>query len=58
MLEYLLRGIPFDIIKMIGQWKSNAFILYLQKHTQILALYMQAVPAIHEEFIKYTMPQI
>ncbi|KAK0191738.1 hypothetical protein F5146DRAFT_931255, partial [Armillaria mellea] len=57
-LEYLLRGIPFDVVKTIGQWKSDAFILYLRKHAQILAPYMQAVPAIHAEFIRYTMPQI
>ncbi|KAK0451929.1 hypothetical protein EV421DRAFT_1977598, partial [Armillaria borealis] len=57
-LEYLLRGVPFDIVKMISRWKSDAFILYLRKHAQILAPYMQAVPAIHAEFIRYTMPQI
>ncbi|PBK97134.1 hypothetical protein ARMGADRAFT_1052895 [Armillaria gallica] len=28
-LEYLLRGIPFDVVKTIGRWKSDAFILYL-----------------------------
>ncbi|PBK85425.1 hypothetical protein ARMGADRAFT_942161, partial [Armillaria gallica] len=57
-LEYLLRGIPFDVVKTIGRWKSDAFILYLRKHAQILAPYMQAVPAIHEQFIRYTMPRI
>lgn len=57
-LEYLLRGVPFDVVKTIGRWKSDAFILYLRKHAQILAPYMQAVPAIHEEFIRYTMPHI
>ncbi|SJL06821.1 uncharacterized protein ARMOST_10163 [Armillaria ostoyae] len=57
-LEYLLRGIPFDVVKSIGRWKSDAFVLYLRKHAQILAPYMQAVPAIHEQFIRYTMPQI
>ncbi|PBK80093.1 hypothetical protein ARMGADRAFT_1098726 [Armillaria gallica] len=57
-LEYLLRGIPFDVIKTIGCWKSDVFILYLRKHAQILAPYMQAVPAIHEQFIRYTMPQV
>ncbi len=56
--EYLLRGILFDVVKTIGRWKSDAFILYLRKHAQILAPYMQAVPAIHEQFIRYTMPQI
>ncbi|KAK0448168.1 hypothetical protein EV421DRAFT_1889523 [Armillaria borealis] len=57
-LEYLLCGVPFDVVKTIGRWKSDAFILYLRKHAQILAPYMQAVPAIHAEFIRYTMPQI
>ncbi|KAK0430699.1 hypothetical protein EV421DRAFT_1912589 [Armillaria borealis] len=28
-LEYLLRGVPFDVVKTIGRWKSDAFILYL-----------------------------
>ncbi|KAK0216607.1 hypothetical protein EDD85DRAFT_782050 [Armillaria nabsnona] len=57
-LEYLLCGIPFDVVKTLGRWKSDTFILYLRKHAQILAPYMQAVPAIHEQFIRYTMPQI
>ncbi|KAK0444519.1 uncharacterized protein EV420DRAFT_1622731 [Desarmillaria tabescens] len=32
-LEYLLCGTPFDIIKTIGRWKTDAFLLYLRKHT-------------------------
>ena len=43
-LEYLLRGIPFDVMKVKGHWASNAFQLYLWKHNQILAPYMQAMP--------------
>ncbi len=27
-LEYLLRGILFDVVKVIGRWNSDAFILY------------------------------
>ena len=42
-LEYLLRGIPFNVIKVKGHWASNAFQLYLWKHNQILAPYMQAM---------------
>jgi len=43
-LEYLLRGIPFDVMKVKGRWASDAFRLYLRKHNQILAPYMQAMP--------------
>ncbi|KAK6977985.1 hypothetical protein R3P38DRAFT_2580412 [Favolaschia claudopus] len=28
-LFYLLRGTPFDVVKTIGRWKSDAFLLYL-----------------------------
>lgn len=57
-LEYLLRGIPFDVMKVKGRWASNAFTLYLTKHAQIMASYMQAVPELHEAFIRYTMPPV
>ncbi|KAJ7434035.1 hypothetical protein B0H11DRAFT_1758079 [Mycena galericulata] len=57
-LEYLLRGVPFDVMKVMGRWASSAFEIYLRKHAQILAPYMQAVPAVHEEFIRYTMPRV
>lgn len=55
-LEYLLRGMPFDVMKVKGRWLSDAFSLYLTKHAQILAQYIQAVPVVHEAFIRYTMP--
>jgi len=42
-LEYLPRGIPFDVMKVKGRWASDAFRLYLQKHNQILVPYMQAM---------------
>ena len=58
MLEYLLTGIPFEFMKVKGRWASNAFLVYLTKHAQILALYMQAVPEVHESFVKLTMPHI
>jgi hypothetical protein len=34
------------------------FLVYLTKHTQILTLYMQAIPEVHKSFIQLTMPQI
>jgi hypothetical protein len=55
-LEYLLRGVPFDVMKVKGRWKSDAFISYLRKHAQILAPYMQAEPELHATFLRYTMP--
>lgn len=57
-LEYLLRGVPFDVMKVKGRWASDAFLLYLRKHAQILAPYMQAVPMLHEAFIRYSMPPV
>lgn len=57
-LEYLLRGVPFDVMKVKGRWTSDAFILYLRKHAQILAPYIQAVPAVHDTFVRLTMPAV
>ena len=57
-LEYLLRGVPFDMMKVKGRWSSDAFTLYLRKHTQILAPYIQAVPAVHDAFVRLTMPPV
>lgn len=51
-LEYLLRGVPFDIIQAQGRWASRAFTLYLRKHTMILAPYLQASqPSSHSQGI-------
>lgn len=57
-LEYLLRGVPFDVVKSKGSWASEAFTVYLRKHAQVMAPYMQAVPAVHDSFIRYTMPPV
>ena len=57
-LEYLLRGVPFDVVKAKGRWQSEAFKGYLRKHAQIMAPYMQADPRTHETFVRYAMPSI
>jgi hypothetical protein len=57
-LEYLLRGVPFDVMKAKGRWASDAFLLYLRKHAQIMAPYMQAAPALHDSFVRFTMPPV
>jgi hypothetical protein len=28
-LEYLFRGIPFEVVKSMGRWSGDAFTLYL-----------------------------
>ena len=53
-MEYLLRGVPFEAVKVMGRWKSDAFLVYLRRHAEIMAPYMQ--PALHQDFIRYTMP--
>lgn len=53
-LEYLLRGVPFDSVKAMGRWSSDAFVLYLRKHAVILAPYLQDQPVL-EPFMRYAM---
>jgi len=55
-LEYLLRGIPFNVMQSMGRWKSDAFQLYLHEHAQILAPYLQANSALNLEFVRIAMP--
>ncbi|KIK91519.1 hypothetical protein PAXRUDRAFT_797109, partial [Paxillus rubicundulus Ve08.2h10] len=57
-LKYLLRNMPFDIVKVKGRWVSNVFLVYLRHHTQILAPYMQAQPALHKSFLRITLPPV
>jgi hypothetical protein len=57
VLEYMLRGIPFDVVKAMGRWSSDAFQLYLRQHSTILAPYIQNTP-IHEPFTRLTMPRV
>lgn len=54
-LEYLLRGLSFETIKVLGRWKSDAFRAYLRKHGKILAPYLQkAPPTLHSLISKFT----
>lgn len=56
-LEYLLRGLPFDVVKTHGRWKGDSFTLYLRRHAVILAPYIQNHPIL-EPFTRYTMPAV
>jgi len=53
-LEYLLQGIPFDVVKSISRWSSEAFLIYLRQHAIIITRYIQGTP-IMEAFTRYTM---
>ncbi|KAH9913590.1 uncharacterized protein B0H18DRAFT_1088013 [Fomitopsis serialis] len=53
-LEYLLRGVPFDVVKSIGRWSGESFKLYLRKHAVILAPYLQS-SAVLDNITRYTM---
>ncbi|KAF5377916.1 hypothetical protein D9615_006695 [Tricholomella constricta] len=56
-LEYLLRGMSFEAMKIMGRWHSDAFTLYLRKHALILAPYIQAqAPQVYDDFVRLTMP--
>ncbi|KAH9924514.1 uncharacterized protein B0H18DRAFT_877753 [Fomitopsis serialis] len=56
-LEYLLRGVPFDVVKAIGRWSGESFKLYLRKHATILAPYLQSSPVL-DNVTRYTMPPL
>jgi hypothetical protein len=57
MLEYLLRGIPFDVVKSMGRWLSDMFTLYLHEHAVIIVPYIQSSPTL-EPFTHITMPLV
>lgn len=57
-LEYLLRNVPFDVVKVKGRWASDAFLVYLRRHAQVLAPYLQATPALHNDFLRTTLPPV
>lgn len=57
-LEYLLRGVPFEVVKAKGRWASNAFLIYLREHAQVMAPFMQDDPGLHAAFVNLTLPPV
>ena len=57
-LEYLLRKIPFDVMKAKGRWAGDSFLLYLRKHAEIMAPYMQDEADVQTAFTQYAMPPV
>ena len=53
-LEYLLRGVPFEIVKRQGRWKSEAFTNYLRNHAEIIGPYLEHCPNIQNKFLQFT----
>ncbi|KAJ7772447.1 hypothetical protein B0H16DRAFT_1305397 [Mycena metata] len=57
-VEYLLRGLPLEVVKAKGRWASDAFTLYLRRHAEIMAPYMQAKPQLHANVLRIIMPRV
>ncbi|KAF9228299.1 hypothetical protein BS17DRAFT_773438 [Gyrodon lividus] len=57
-LEYILRNVPFEVVKAKGRWASDTFLVYLHRHAQILAPSLQARPSLHESFLTLTLPPV
>ncbi|KII88827.1 hypothetical protein PLICRDRAFT_110129, partial [Plicaturopsis crispa FD-325 SS-3] len=57
-LEYLLRGMPFEVMKAKGHWESDTFLVYLRNHACVMAPYLQAVPELHQQLVRITMPPV
>lgn len=57
-LEYLLRGLPFAVVRTKGRWAGNSFQLYLRRHELILAPYMQANPAAWRSLLVGELPPV
>ncbi|KAF9524074.1 hypothetical protein CPB83DRAFT_861844, partial [Crepidotus variabilis] len=52
-----IQGIPFDVVKSLGRWSSEAFTKYLREHAIVIAPYIQD-SAFQERFLQYTMPPV
>ncbi|KIJ12429.1 hypothetical protein PAXINDRAFT_82964 [Paxillus involutus ATCC 200175] len=57
-LFYLLKGIPFDVVKVMGRWAGEAFVLYLRHHALVLAPFLQANQPLLENFNRIAMPPV
>ncbi|EJD44540.1 hypothetical protein AURDEDRAFT_65153 [Auricularia subglabra TFB-10046 SS5] len=52
--HYLLNGLSFEAMRIKGRWASNAFMLYLRRHAEIMAPYLQERPAVHLDILTRT----
>lgn len=54
-LEFLLRGVSFEVVKSKGRWASDAFQVYLREHAQVMAPYVQDAPTLRDSFIEWQL---
>ena len=54
-LFYLLKGVPFNVVKVIGRWAGKSFVLYLRLHALILMPYLQANKQVFDDFVQIAM---
>ena len=57
-LEYMLRGVPFDIIKQQGRWRSDAFTTYLRQHAKTISPYLAQDYTLQTMFLHATQPLV
>ncbi|KIJ11849.1 hypothetical protein PAXINDRAFT_83836, partial [Paxillus involutus ATCC 200175] len=57
-LFYLLKGIPFNVVKVMGRWTGDSFTLYLRHHALILAPFLQDEADIMNHFKRYVLPPV
>lgn len=55
VLEYLLRGMPFDVMKSKGRRASDSFRRYRRKHAQILPPYIQSESTLQHRVLHLSM---
>ncbi|KIJ59006.1 hypothetical protein HYDPIDRAFT_177951 [Hydnomerulius pinastri MD-312] len=41
-LHYLLKGVPFDVVKVMGYWAGDSFMIYLSRGPHLLQLHSHA----------------
>ncbi|KIN93436.1 hypothetical protein M404DRAFT_171264 [Pisolithus tinctorius Marx 270] len=57
-LFYLLKEIPFDVIKTMGRWSGESFTLYLRHHALVLAPFLQSKPETLNSLKQYILPPV
>ena len=57
-LFYLLKGVPFKVVKVMGRWAGEAFTLYLRHYALVLAPFLQVNQPVLEAFNRITMPPV
>jgi hypothetical protein len=57
-LFYLLKEVPFDVIKTLGRWSSKSFTVYLRHHALVLAPFLQHHLETPDSLQHYILPPV